>query len=324
MKKIAIFGAGAVGATVGGFLHKAGADITFISRGKTLEAMRARGLTLKYKDSVQVIHTHFASEEEIIPAPDVLLLTVKSYDLPSIAQHVSRIISSDTIIIPMINGIPWWHGYGLEGALENQPLKGLDPEGLLEKHIPLSQVLGGVIYVDATVDSPGMVMHRAFPKIRIGEPKGEISARLESVASLFDKAGITKVATPDIRSEIWLKLAWNVCFNPISVLTGSASGAIATDAGTRAICSAMMQELHALANKIGIHFPLDIEERLEIGVKGGAHKPSMLQDYESGKRIEREGIIGAVVEIAKKMSYPVPQIEAVHSLLQLKTQNILK
>ncbi|NDF13008.1 MAG: 2-dehydropantoate 2-reductase [Proteobacteria bacterium] len=318
MTHIAIFGTGAVGATVGSFLHETGAKVTFISRGKPLEVMKANGLTVHYKDNQKIVHADFVSEHDDFGTPDIILLTVKSYDLPSIAANVANHTSKDTLIIPMINGIPWWHFYGLKGSLENFALSGLDPEGLLAKHIPLSQVLGGVIYVDATMEAPGVVRHRITPKIKIGEPKGKISTRLETLAALFAKAGMENVASPDIRSEIWLKLAWNVCFNPISVLTGATSGPIATDPGTRKLCTLMMQELHALAEKIGIRFALDVEERLAIGVKGGTHKPSMLQDFEAGKRMEIEGIIGAIVEISEKIGYPTPNIATVHALLHEK------
>jgi 2-dehydropantoate 2-reductase len=120
---------------------------------------------------------------------------------------------------------------------------------------------------------------------------------------------------PDIRQEIWTKLWGNLSFNPLSVLTGGTLAEIAQDPGTRSVVRRMMAEAEQVANAIGITFPIDIETRIERANSVGAHKSSMLQDYECGRPLEVDALLTAVIEIGRAVGADTPLLDTIHALL---------
>ncbi len=318
--KIAIYGAGAVGCAIGAQLAAANHDITFISRGAHLDALQKNGLSFTSAAGTERIKATYVDDAANIEAPDYLFLTTKAYDLPKIAKRAAEIAGDKTVIIPVQNGVPWWHFHALEGQLKNARIESLDPEGLLEKYIDNSRIIGGVIYMAGSVTEPGKVTNLLTPRFKVGEPDGSVSARIKTLAEMLESAGFKKTLAENIRSEIWLKLCWNVAFNPLSVLTGATSKQIATDDGTQVIASKMMEQVKNITDKLGIPLALDVKERLEVGIKAGDHKPSMRYDYEHKKRMETDAIIGAVVEIAARVGAITPTINTIYALLRQKEE----
>jgi 2-dehydropantoate 2-reductase len=318
-----IYGSGAVGAVIGAKLALSGVDVTFIARGAHLKALQENGLTyITQKGEQQITNARFISEADDCPKADYLFLCVKAYDLPSIAQHVPRFAGQHTTIVSVQNGVPWWH-FLASGNLDGFVPPSLDPNGALQKHIPLAQVLGGVIYMAGSITAPGVAQNLFSATFKVGEPDRSLSPRLNTLVEMLETARFKAPLAQDIYQEIWLKLCWNVAFNPLSVLAELSSGGIAENPEWRKQAATIMEELGQLAKAIGIAISFNIEERLSIGTQAGKHKPSMLQDYEAGKRLESAAIIGSVVEIAKHAGCATPTINETYEKLIKKAGNTL-
>ena len=132
---------------------------------------------------------------------------------------------------------------------------------------------------------------------RSASPMGAKSARARLFSRALIKAGFKAPVKTDIRTEIWVKLWGNVAFNPISALTGATLKAICEDPGTRAVARSIMNEAEAVAAKLGVTMPIGVESRIDGAASVGEHKTSMLQDFERGRPIELDAIVGAVAEL---------------------------
>ncbi|MGM0585591.1 MAG: ketopantoate reductase C-terminal domain-containing protein, partial [Pseudomonadota bacterium] len=121
-----------------------------------------------------------------------------------------------------------------------------------------------------------------------------------------------------IRDEIWVKLWGNLSFNPISMLTGATLDVLCTDPGARAVARGMMVEAQAIAEALGVKFPIDVDRRIEGGAAVGAHKTSMLQDLERGRPIELDALVTAVQELGRLTEIPTPTIDNVQALAALR------
>ena len=119
---------------------------------------------------------------------------------------------------------------------------------------------------------------------------------------------------------MWIKLWGNLSFNPISALTGATLDVICTDPGTRALARAMMVEAQAIAEKLGVRFPVSVDKRLDGGAAVGAHKTSMLQDLERGRPMEIDALVTAVQDMGRLVEVPTPAIDAVLALVRLRAR----
>jgi 2-dehydropantoate 2-reductase len=122
----------------------------------------------------------------------------------------------------------------------------------------------------------------------------------------------------NIRDEIWLKLWGNLCFNPISALTGATLDVLTSDPAVRALSKTMMLEAKAIADRIGVHFRVDVEKRINGAGAVGAHKTSMLMDCEAGRPMEIDPIVTVVQEIGRLVKVDTPMIDAVLGLIKLR------
>jgi len=132
----------------------------------------------------------------------------------------------------------------------------------------------------------------------------------------MEAGGLKPRIYPDIRNDIWLKLWGNLCFNPISALTRATLDVVATDPGTRALAHNMMGEAESIARRIGVHFRVDIERRIDGAARVGAHRTSMLQDLDKGRPIELDALLSSVREIGRMVDVATPSIDAVLALTQ--------
>ena len=144
-------------------------------------------------------------------------------------------------------------------------------------------------------------------------PQSSVSTHLGKLR----EAGFKSPVLSDIRAEIWTKLWGNLSFNPISALTHATLAEICQLPRTRELAAAMMEEARTVAEKLGIQFKVSLEKRLAGAEAVGAHKTSMLQDVESGRRIELEALVGSVVELARLTDTPTPHIDAVLACMSL-------
>src|SRR5271165_4568488 len=314
--RIAIFGAGAIGGLLGVKLAEAGADVTFIARGPHLAAMQANGVTLISGEKRTVVHPRCLADPAEAGVQDCVIVTLKAHGLPGAAQQIARMMGPDSTLVTGINGVPYWYFFGLDGPYRDRRVESVDPAGKLWDVLPPSQAIGMVVYPAAEVTAPGVITHTYGDRFTLGEPDGSRSARIEALSKLLIGAGLKAPVRPRIRDEIWVKLWGNLCFNPISALTGSTLDRITGRADLRSLCRAMMTEAQVVAEALGVKFAVSLEKRLDGAAEVGVHKTSMLQDLERGRPMEIDALLGAVVELGGVTGHAMPICEMVLALVR--------
>jgi 2-dehydropantoate 2-reductase len=322
--KVCVVGAGAIGGFLAATLALAGHDVTAVARGSHLEAIRRHGLTLVRPDGGKSIASRLRAVERLTDAgkQDVVLLTVKAHHLEPIARNLPALLGPKTTIVTLQNGIPWWYFQKHGGPLEGRNVKAVDPDGILAASIPVERLIGSVVYVAASVIAPGVVYHPYGNRILLGELDGAATHRVQTLSRLLTQTGLVAPVTPNIRAEIWLKLWGNVAFNPISALTHGTLADIARHPATRALTTSVMTEAQVIARKLGIEFPVSLEQRIAGAESVGSHKTSMLQDIEAGRPIELEALVGAVIELGRLTQTPTPHIGTLYACAGLLAKTL--
>jgi 2-dehydropantoate 2-reductase len=247
---------------------------------------------------------------------DLVVIALKSPALPALAPSLVPLLGADTVVLPAMNGVPWWFGSGIP-ALGSRPLESVDPGGHIGEHIPLRHVVGCVVHASASVSEPGVSAHRMGRGLIVGEPSGADSPRLRNLAALLAGAGFEVTRSERIRYDIWYKLWGNMTMNPVSALTGATSDRVQADDLVREFCSAAMREAALVGAHIGCDVRESPEERHAVTRKLGAFKTSMLQDVEASRAIELDALVGAVREIAVRVGVATPNIDALFGLTRL-------
>jgi 2-dehydropantoate 2-reductase len=314
--KVAIVGAGSIGSVIGAKLAATGHEVVLIARGAHLAAIQARGLTL-------VDHVDRHSGSYRLPASDapadfgaqdLVVIGLKAHAISAMLPRMQPLVSASTVVVPAINGLPWWYFHRAGGALDGASLTALDPDGTMFAALDPDRILGCVVHVAAEVRAPGEVHHTSGRRLILGEPAGPASGRLQMVCSALDGAGFEAVRSTDIRLDVWTKLIGNLSFNPIAALTGYLMNQIVADAGLLEVIREMIVEGMAVARHYGVRVPMTPDQRIDIARQLGAAKISMLQDLEQRRRLELDAIVGSVIELAGKAGIPVPTIRHVHAL----------
>jgi len=318
--KVAIFGAGAIGAMLGVRLAQAGADITFIARGPHLAAMQTNGVTLLTNGETITVHPRCVASAAEAGLQDYVFVTLKAHSLPAAAPDIARMMGTDSALVTGINGIPYWYFHGLEGPHANQHVESVDPGGQLLKTLPPAQAIGCVVYPAAEVTAPGIITHTYGDRFSLGEPNGTRSPRIEALSKLLIAAGLKAPIRPRIRDEIWIKLWGNLCFNPVSALTGATLATITARPDLRALCRMMMLEAQLVAETLGTRFAISLEKRIDGAAEVGEHKTSMLQDLERGRPMEIDALLGAVVELGSLTGHPTPTCNTVLALVRQRAR----
>ncbi|MDF3074214.1 MAG: 2-dehydropantoate 2-reductase [Alphaproteobacteria bacterium] len=314
--KIAIFGAGAIGGYLGAKLAKAGVDVTLIARGPHLAAIKANGLILQTLGESFTVRPAATDDPAQAGAQDFVFLTIKSNSAPAIAATLKPMLRGDTGVVTAMNGLPFWYFHKQGGPHEGRRLQAVDPHDLMWSHIGPERAIGCVLDPAATIQAPGIIRHTYSDRVPIGEPDGSRSDRIQALSKAMIAAGLKAPVRPRIRTDIWIKLWGNVCFNPLSALTGATLDVLATDKELAPLVMALMSEARSVGEALGIDFLIDTQKRIAGAADAGAHKTSMLQDLESGRPMEIDPIVGAVVEIGRMLNVPTPTIDIVLALVR--------
>ena len=321
--KICIVGAGAIGGMLGVKFALSGHDVTLILRGANLEAVRQNGLRLIEEDGSELLAQPIKATSVIAEAgvQDVVILALKAHQVAAVAADLPALMHADTRVITMQNGIPWWYFHKLPGEMarryQGTPVRSVDPDGIIAKHIAVDRVIGSVVYPASEVIRPGVIKVIEGNRFTLGELDGIETPSIRAISDAFKNAGFKSPIINDIRSEIWLKLWGNLSFNPISALTHATLEDICVFPATRELAANMMLEAQAIGEKLGVHFRVSLEKRINGAQAVGHHKTSMLQDVEMGRPIELEALVGSVIELGKITETPTPNINAVYALASL-------
>jgi 2-dehydropantoate 2-reductase len=319
--KICIFGAGAIGGYMGAKLAKAGADVSLVARGPHLAAMREKGLTLMEEGETFTVPVTASDDPAEIGPQDYVIITLKAHSVPPVVAKMQPLIGDATTIVSGVNGIPWWYFHGIDGPLAGTRLESVDPGGAQWEGFGPERVLGCVVYPAAEVSEPGTIRHIEGNRFSLGEPSGEKSERATRLSQALQAVGLKAPVRPRLRDEIWVKLWGNLSFNPISALTHATLDVLCTDEGTRKVARDMMVEAQAIAEKLGVRFPIDVDRRIDGGAAVGAHRTSMLQDLESGRPMEIDALVTSVQELGRLTETPTPTIDTVLSLVRLRARS---
>jgi len=318
--KISVIGAGGVGATLGGRLARAGQRVSLVARGAHLQALQAGGLRLV--DAVD-------GRDDRLPLPaypdpaalaaaegpqDLVVIGLKAHSIPAMLPQLAPLLAPSTVVLPAINGLPWWYFHRAGGPLDGTAVRSLDPDGRMLADLDGRHVLGCVVHIAAEVRAPGEVHHTGGRRLIVGEPDRSDSARLQAVCAVLAQAGFDAVAARDIRFEVWWKLIGNLSFNPVAALTGYLMDAIIRDAGALEVIRAVMREGMAVCAHYGYPMPMSPDERIDVARQLGAAKISMLQDIEQRRRLELDAIVGSVIELAQRAGLEVPATRMIYAL----------
>ena len=307
---IAIVGAGAIGGLLGAHLARAGEDVTLIARGRHLEAMRSRGLTVRRGGEEFTVHPRVTDDMAAIGDAGVVFLTLKAHGIPVVAPAIGSALKSGAAVVGAMNGIPWWY-------FRDRHLESVDPGGVISRSIPYEQVVGSVVYPAATLAEPGVVVHEEGDRVSLGEPDGGTSERTKAISRMLTSAGFKAPVQARLRNEIWLKLVGNATLNPVSAVTRATMGEMFATDRSRAFIRGLMEEVVRVAGAYDVEMPVSLDRRMEGAAALGGHKTSMLQDLEAGKPLETDALLGAVIELAQARDVDVPSLRALFALTKL-------
>ena len=316
--KIVIAGAGAIGGYIGARLARAGADVVLFARGPHLRAMQTGGLRVTSEEGNFEVRPQLTDNLATVGKADVVFVGVKAHSLTTLAPQLGPLFGADTVVVSTQNGIPWWYFQSYANAeLDGLRLERVDPGGVIAASIEPRRIVGSLAYFATDVVAPGVIHHTEGNRITFGEPDGTKSERVKAIAEALIAAGFRCPVTTRFRHEIWVKLLGNIAFNPISALTGGTLEELVSYPETNRAIRQVMVETETVARQLGIELPISIEQRLAGAQKVGAHKTSMLQDYEAGRPMEIEAIVGAVVELGERLGVPMPATQAVYACVKL-------
>lgn len=330
--RVCVVGVGAIGGLLGVRLAVSGHEVSLFARGDNLAAIRSHGLKLVEPDGAVVVAPHVTASDDLaqLGPQDLVLLALKAHQIAQIADRLSLLYDHDkldghgTIVMPLQNGVPWWFFQKFPGPFAGRRLEALDPDGALERHIPADRIIGSIAYPAAEREAPGVIRLVEGDRFPVGELDGERTERVTTIAQVLTGAGFKARVLTDIRSHLWVKAWGNLAMNPISALTGATLGEICRWPPTRALASQMMAEAAVVAEKLGLHLRLSIDQRIEGAEKVGDHKTSMLQDVEAGRVLEIDALVGSFVELGRLTQTPMPATEAVYSLVSLLNSRLGK
>ena len=320
--KICVVGAGAIGCWFGAWMARAGHEVSLLARGAHLEALQADGLKFEDGDKRETFVVRAASEPADLGRHDLVLLGLKAYSIAGMLPRLAPLLGPDTIVMPAINGLPWWYFYKEGGRFDGSTISCLDRNGDMFAALDPSLLIGCVVHGSAEVVAPGVVRHNSGDRYIVGEPDGGMSPRILALAAAMRAAGFDVPVTPRIREEIWTKLAGNLSYNPIAALTLARMDEINANAALLDVIRPMIAETIAVAAAYGVTIPVTVEERIGIARKIGRAKISMHQDVERGRPLETDGIIGSVVELARRAGAATPVTSMVLALIEERARHI--
>jgi 2-dehydropantoate 2-reductase len=316
--KICIYGAGAIGAWLGAALVDAGCDVLLIARGPHLAAMQKNGLTIEQDGERRTIEIACTDDPSTAGPQDHVILTVKAHSVLPALDQIRMLLGAETTVVTAQNGILWWYFHALEGEWQGRHLETADPGGQIWNALGPERAIGCVVYPSCEIVEPGVVRHLEGNRFMLGEPSGEKSDRVRGLAEAMAAGGLKAPVRTKIRDDIWFKLLGNATFNPVSVLTGATLEQMGQHAGSRSVIKTLMEEAAAVAKALGVRFPMDIDKRIDGGTAVGAHKTSMLQDFELGRPLEIDALVASVAELGRLVDVPTPVLDATVELVRLK------
>jgi 2-dehydropantoate 2-reductase len=287
--KIAIFGSGGVGGYFGARLAAAGEDVTFLARGAHLKAMQETGLQIESPNgNLDLPKVQATDRPQAIGPVDVVLFTVKLYDVDTSAATLQPLIRPDTVVITLQNGV--------------------EAMDMVAKHVGADHVAGGAAYIVVVIDKPGHLRHTTAHSLVFGERDGRRSDRLIAFEDACTRAGFKGKATTDVETDLWVKFIRLSTWSGMTTVTRSPMGVVRDDPALFKMMMDAIDEAIAVGTARGIVFPSDIIESTLGMIKGfpPGSKSSMLEDLERGRPLELPWLSGAVARLGQEAGVATP------------------
>ena len=314
--KVCIYGAGAIGGYLATGLSEVDVELSVVARGAHLAAIQANGLKLLIDGRERACRPMATNDPGELGPQDYVIVCLKAHQAWEVARQMAPLLGPDTAVVTGQNGVPWWYTHGLDARFAEARLRSVDPQDRQWTAIGPERAIGCVVYPATEIVEPGVVRHIYGKRFALGEPDGSLSSRCARLSRLLEAAGFEAPVLNDIRSEIWLKLWGNLCFNPISALTRATLDVVATEPSLRTLSIHMMREAQEIATRFGATFRVDITRRVDGAARVGAHRTSMLQDLENGRPLEIDALLTSVQEMGRLVSVETPYIDMVLGLVQ--------
>ena len=304
--RIGIAGAGAIGCTLAARLAGHGHTVKVLARGETLAAIRRDGIHLTDLDGHYHVQVEASDDAASLGEQDLIFVCAKAQALGVLLAQLQPMIDAETVVVPVVNGVPWWYFHGEGGRFDGQRVNAVDPDSALSQALDLRHVIGCVVFITAHCPASAVAESHTPHLMIFGEPDNHLSPRLERVRALVESVGIEARATERIRDNLWTKIIANLTSNPLSVITGATLEQLYSLPQLRDLVSSCLHEALLTAAAYGARVSIDPQTFLELGAAMGAVRTSMLQDYEKGRGLELAAIGDAVLELADSMAIPMP------------------
>jgi len=306
--KILIMGTGGVGGYYGGLLAQQGNEVTFISRGAHLYAIRHEGLKVKSVHGDFIVSPANATEDPAKVEPvDLILFCVKTYSTDEAAAAIRPVVGPQTVVMSLQNGVEAADRIG----------KVVGPE----------HVIGGTTWLSSAVEAPGVIRQVSqFRRIVFGELGGGQSERIQSIYEVLNQTGITVEISENIRKVLWTKLVFIAAVSSVGSLTRMPMGDYRSIPETRSLLAGIMQEVESVAQAQGVDLDGNVVQNwLEFTDNAAPQmKPSMQLDVETGRRTELESMIGVIGRKGRELGVATPVADFVYASLlpvELKARN---
>lgn len=286
---ITVIGTGGVGGYFGGRLALAGNDVTFIARGKHLDAIKQNGLLVKsVLGEFTIKPAKVTANYEVVSGADLVLVCTKAWQVKEVAYHIAPYLNPETMVMPMQNGVL---------AAEE-----------LEQFIPRQNIVGGSCRIFSMIESPGVITHKGSdPTVVFGELSNEHTERTTLLKYTFATAGLTNIWSEDIQADLWKKFLM-ICSSALMAVTKTNYGELRSLPETRKMLEELYAEVYNVGKAAGINLPNDIVSKTMKAVD--AFPPdatsSLTRDIWEGKPSEIEYQNGTVVRLGEKWGVPTP------------------
>lgn len=323
--KVCIIGAGAIGCTLAARLILAGCDqVTLIARGENLKVLQQEGIYLKDLTGEHHVKPYQVIDDiSQLSQQDVIFVSTKADALKQVIKDIQSVLHIDSLVIPLMNGIPFWYFYKGQENVAIDTVQCLDAEQYLIQNFPLQNLIGSVVFITAELKEYGHVESNNPYLLIFGEPNHQLTDRVQSLKLLFEDTTIEARIVEQIRDNIWTKVVANLSSNPLSVVTGATLKTIYSHPQLHQVVVQIMQEIRLVAVSYGARISIDPHTFLTLGANMGDIHTSMWQDFQHKRPLELNSIALAVFELAQRYDCPMPTTKNICNLAKYMSEQSL-
>jgi 2-dehydropantoate 2-reductase len=297
--KIAAMGAGGVGGYFGARLQQAGHEVTFFARGRHLQALKEKGLTLESAHGNANLKVRVFEDPREAEVVDVVLFAVKLWDTETAAERLRPIVGEHTVVIPFQNGV--------------------ESISRLKSFFPEKAIMGGSAYIGTRIKAPGVIEHSGqMARLQFGPVLPSQRDAAQAFLDACKGANIQAEIPDDIVKANWEKFVFLVGISSATATARAPVGVVRADPDLRWLLEQAMRETWRVGRARGVRLADDfVEERLAFA--DGLHadmKASLLHDLEAGGRLEAPWLCGAVARMAVEAGFDAPVNRAVYASLK--------